>query len=44
MNDKDLFLFYFLSCIAVLYFIEADIYINPKGFIPMRRIDIRLGC
>ena len=43
MNDKDLCFFYFLGPIDVLYFIESDIWINPKGFIPGRRLAIRLG-
>ena len=33
----------FLSHIAVFYFIEADIWIKPKGFIPGRRLAQIIG-
>ena len=34
MYDKDFYFFSFLSFISVLYFIEADSWLNPKGLSP----------
>ena len=43
VNDKNLCFYFFLSFITIFYLIEADICINPKGFIPGRRLAVRLG-
>ena len=48
MHDNNFCSFFFLVIISILYFIEADIWINHKRFIPRQRlawiIGWKLGC
>ena len=43
VNDKDLCFFSFFILIDLLYSIELDFWINPKGFISRRRLAQRIG-
>ena len=44
VDDKDFYFFSFLGYITILYIIEADIWINTKGFIPWWKLVVRVGC
>ena len=44
VNDKNLCFYFFLSFITIFYFIGADFWLNPKGFIPRWRLAVKIGC
>ena len=42
VDNKDFCFFYFFSIITVLYSIEVDHWLKPKGFIPMESLELRI--